>query len=99
MRTAVIVLSAAIALFCATPALAGIHIFHQNGGQPPANHVPQPTPDASRHGPTPVGRCVTDAAVLRRCTAAYNRCSSHPQRTNVCTVDFNRCCMPTASPH
>jgi len=94
MRTAVFVLSAAVALFCAAPALAGIHVLHQTGGQPSASHTPQPVPDAGRHGPTPVGRCVNDPVLLHRCTQAYNRCNSVRHRTNICTTDFNRCCMP-----
>jgi len=52
-------------------------------------HQPQPVPDARRHGPTPVGRCVNNPALLHRCTVAYNRCAAAQPN---CTTYFNRCC-------
>jgi len=92
MRAAALALSAAIILFCGAAASAAPpwddhgHNISQNANQP------QPQPDTGRHGPTPVGHCVNNPALLHQCTQAYNRCNSVRHRPPICTPNFNRCC-------
>jgi len=56
-----------------------------------------PQPDATRQRPTPVGRCVTDAALRRRCEVAYNQCIFVRQRGPVCATNWNACCASHAT--